>query len=243
MVSPTSMHRQPLLDLLARYAARHPEEVETVTRFQDFVSRATDCFERHLAEGHITGSAWIVDGSGSRVLLTHHRKLDRWLQPGGHADGDPDVLAVALREGLEETGLATLEPVFTEIFDLDIHRIPARGGDAEHLHYDVRFLLRDTGSGDYVVSEESHDLAWVPLGELGRYTGEESMRRMCGKCGAYFRTAKSRLSVRMKSVPFAGTIEARMFTLCDSPKTVALSTSPPSGPALKTNTSPRWLIT
>lgn len=183
------MHRQPLLDLLDRYAARHPGEAETVIRFRDFVVRAEACFERHLVEGHITGSAWIVDGSGSRVLLTHHRKLDRWLQPGGHADGDPDVLAVALREGVEETGLITLEAVSTEIFDLDIHPIPARGEDPEHYHYDVRFLLRDAGTGDYVVSEESHDLAWVRLEDLERYSDEESMRRMRDKCGAYFRTA------------------------------------------------------
>lgn len=183
------MHRQPLLDLLDRYAARHPGEAETVIRFRDFVVRAEACFVRHLVEGHITGSAWIVDGSGSRVLLTHHRKLDRWLQPGGHADGDPDVLAVALREGVEETGLITLEAVSTEIFDLDIHPIPARGEDPEHYHYDVRFLLRDAGTGDYVVSEESHDLVWVRLEDLERYSDEESMRRMRDKCGAYFRTA------------------------------------------------------
>jgi 8-oxo-dGTP pyrophosphatase MutT (NUDIX family) len=183
------MHRQALLDLLDRYAARHPGEAETVVRFREFVARAPECFERHLAEGHITGSAWIVDRAGTRVLLTHHRKLNRWLQPGGHADGDPDVLAVALREGLEETGLDSLEPVVTEIFDLDIHPIPARGSDPEHLHYDVRFLLRDAGFGDYVVSEESHDLAWVPLADLGQYSDEESMRRMRDKCGAYFRTA------------------------------------------------------
>ncbi|MBL9159110.1 MAG: NUDIX hydrolase [Verrucomicrobiales bacterium] len=183
------MHRQPLLDLLDRYAARYPGEAETANRFRDFVARAEACFERRLAEGHITGSAWIVDGSGSRVLLTHHRKLDRWLQPGGHADGDPDVLAVAMREGLEETGLTSLEAVSPEIFDLDIHPIPARGEDPEHYHYDVRFLLRDVGSGDYIVSEESHDLAWVPLEDLERYSDEESMRRMREKCNAYFRTA------------------------------------------------------
>ena len=183
------MHRQPFLDLLERYAVRHPGEAEIVDRFRDFVARCEACFERHHTEGHITGSAWIVDRTGTRVLLTHHRKLNRWLQPGGHADGDPDVLAVALREGLEETGLGSLDPVLMEIFDLDIHPIPARGADPEHWHYDVRFLLRDAGSGDYVVSEESHDLAWVPLDRLGQYSDEESMRRMRDKCGAYLRTA------------------------------------------------------
>ena len=176
------MHRQTLLDLIARYSARHPEEDETVRRFCEFVERNPDCFERALQEGHITGSAWIVDRSGSRVLLTHHRKLNRWLQPGGHADGDADILGVALREGLEETGLVSLEAVDGEIFDLDIHAIPARSQDPEHLHYDVRFLLRDPGDGDYVVSEESHDLAWVAMEDLGKFSIEESMLRMRDKC-------------------------------------------------------------
>ncbi|MCB1203093.1 MAG: NUDIX hydrolase [Verrucomicrobiae bacterium] len=176
------MHRQILLDLVGRYACSHPDEAETVKRFRGFISNHPECFERSLRIGHITGSAWILDRTGARALLTHHRKLDRWLQPGGHADGNPDVLAVALREGLEETGLALLEPVDQDVFDLDIHKIPARGQEPEHFHYDVRFLLRDLGAGGFVVSEESHDLAWVPLVALEDYTGEESMLRMRDKC-------------------------------------------------------------
>ncbi len=172
------MHRQPLLLLLDRYAPLHPDEADVVERFRDFVERNPECFERSLREGHVTGSAWILDRAGERVLLTHHRKLNRWLQPGGHADGDPDVLAVSSREAFEETGLASLEPVGQGIFDLDIHAIPARGEEAGHFHYDVRFLLRDKGDGKFIVSGESHDLAWVPLGELERFTDEESMLRM-----------------------------------------------------------------
>ena len=87
------------------------------------------------------------------------------------------------------TGLATLDPDGSEIFDLDIHAIPARGADPEHFHYDVRFLLRDTGEGVFVVSEESHDLAWVSLDELERFSDEISMRRMRDKCGDHFLTA------------------------------------------------------
>jgi len=183
------MHRNPLLSLLDRYGKRHSGEFAEVARFREFVARNPDCFERSLVEGHITGSAWILDRAGERVLLTHHRKLNRWLQPGGHADGDPDTLAVALREGLEETGIDPLEPVDREIFDLDIHPIPARGEEPEHLHYDVRFLLRAAGEERYVVSEESHDLAWVELGALEDYTREAAMLRMRAKSAAYFRTA------------------------------------------------------
>jgi len=172
---------RPLLALLDAYATQHPEEATTIRAFRGFVENEPDSFERSLLVGHITGSGWIVDLSGTRTLLTHHRKLNIWLQPGGHADGDPDVLEVAMKECREETGLAELSPVSTGIFDLDIHPIPARGEVPAHLHYDVRFLIREAGEGHYTVTEESHDLAWVAHGELERYTTEPSMMRMRDK--------------------------------------------------------------
>lgn len=175
------MHRQPLLDQLTAYAAKHPEEAATVSRFIDSVKAQADCFERALAMGHVTGSAWIVNADGSQVLLTHHAKLDRWLQLGGHADGEADVLEVALKEAREESGLNDFELVGDGIFDLDVHPIPARKSDPEHLHYDVRYVLRATGNTDYVVSDESHDLRWVALDEVEELTGEESMLRMVRK--------------------------------------------------------------
>lgn len=175
------MHRQPLLDQLAAYQTAHPAEADKVGRFVDFVKSQPECFERTLGMGHITGSAWIVTPDGSVVLLTHHRKLDCWLQLGGHADGDPDVIAVALKEAQEESGLEEFELLGDGIFDLDIHPIPARGDEPEHLHYDVRYIFRATGCTDFTVSEESHDLRWVPLGEVQTLTTEESMLRMVRK--------------------------------------------------------------
>ncbi|MDF1824555.1 MAG: NUDIX hydrolase [Verrucomicrobiales bacterium] len=172
------MHRQPLLDLLNLYLEDYPGEEDRTLQFIDFVQGHSTCFERHLEKGHITGSAWIVDSSGSQTLLTHHRKLNLWLQPGGHADGNADVMEVAMQEGLEETGLAALQPVKRRILDLDIHGIPARKDEPSHFHYDVRFLLQQEGESDYIVSEESHDLAWVPMEKLEEYTDEWSMRRM-----------------------------------------------------------------
>lgn len=172
------MHRRSILDQIDRYTERFPDETAVASRFRDFVEKHPDCLERSLQVGHLTGSAWLVDASGTAILLTHHRKLGIWLQLGGHADGDPDLLRVALREAEEESGLDLIEPVSTGIFDLDVHRIPERKGEPEHFHYDVRFALRHTGSGSFQVSEESHDLAWAPIAEIERYTTEESILRM-----------------------------------------------------------------
>jgi 8-oxo-dGTP pyrophosphatase MutT (NUDIX family) len=172
------MRRAPLLQLLRAYSPLDDTDAACRNRFAAFVSAHPDCFERSLAVGHVTGSAWIVDATGTRVLLTHHRKLDIWVQPGGHADGESDLVSVALREAVEETGLADLVPAFDGIFDLDIHGIPARGDTPAHDHFDVRFAFRCNGAEDYVVSEESHDLAWVALDELENRTREPSMLRM-----------------------------------------------------------------
>ena len=105
-----------------------------------FIEEHPDCLLRSCLSGHLTGSAWIVDASRTRTLLTHHRKLDKWLQPGGHADGQADPLGVALREAEEECGVA-VRPVSTAIFDVDRHLIPARGDVPAHYHYDLRFML------------------------------------------------------------------------------------------------------
>ena len=98
------MHRRKLLELIQGYSERFPDEVECTSRFATFVSRYTECFQNDCWAGHVTGSAWVVDPAASSVLLTHHRKLDRWLQLGGHSDGDPDPVAVATREAIEEGG-------------------------------------------------------------------------------------------------------------------------------------------
>ncbi|MCY4284417.1 MAG: NUDIX hydrolase [Thiotrichales bacterium] len=171
--------RRGLKALLAAYRERWPRESATVARFDAFVDSHPDCFHRACQVGHITGSAWIVDRTGDHVLLTHHRKLGRWLQPGGHSDGDPDTLAVARREAREETGI-DVRVLDDAIFDIDVHRIPARGREPAHLHFDVRFLVQATHDR-FRVSEESHALAWVPAADLGALTGEESVLRMARK--------------------------------------------------------------
>lgn len=172
------MHRNDLLSRLRNYRERFPSEQIIADRLIAFVENHPDCFERSLQTGHITGSAWLVNRAGTHVLLTHHRKLNAWLQLGGHADGNPDILDAARREAIEESGIQTLQTVGTDIFDIDIHRIPARGNEPEHDHYDIRFVFQCLETEAYTVSAESHDLAWVEIVQMEQYSTEESMLRM-----------------------------------------------------------------
>ena len=168
---------------LRDYARRWPGEAAVVDLFGELLSTdgEADPFTRDRLEGHFTASCWLVDSSGERVLLTHHRKLDRWLQLGGHADGDRDLARVALREAEEESGLDGLQ-VEPMIFDLDRHWIPERGDVPGHWHYDVRYIVRAGANEDYVVSDESHDLAWRDIERIAEDAGEDdSMRRMATK--------------------------------------------------------------
>lgn len=150
---------------LHAYARLWPEEGEAADDFLLLLSDEHDPFVRDRLAGHFTASAWLVDATGGRLLMTHHRKLDRWLQLGGHADGDRDLARVALREAEEESGLTDLV-VEPEIFDLDRHWIPERGQVPGHWHYDVRYVVRATDSEAFVVSDESHALAWRAIAEL-----------------------------------------------------------------------------
>jgi 8-oxo-dGTP pyrophosphatase MutT (NUDIX family) len=171
-----------MLDMLRAYAPVDPQEREMLARMCEFAAAHQDCCERSLTVGHMTGSAWVVDREREHALLTHHRKLGRWLQLGGHADGNADLLEVALREVREESGLTRLRVLQPGPFDVDVHEIPGRGSEPRHFHYDVRFLLEADRSEELVVSEESHALAWLPLRELAvRADLEESLARMVRK--------------------------------------------------------------
>lgn len=161
-------------------------------RLREFVTSYSDCFERTLQIGHVTGSAWVVNLDYTRVLLTHHAKLGKWLQLGGHADGDPDLPGVALREAREESGLSRIAPVSESIFDVDIHLIPARQPDPAHYHYDVRFLLQADSREDLRISSESRDLRWVEIARVAELAPEESMLRLVRKTRPWIPALKSR---------------------------------------------------
>lgn len=150
-------------------------------RIVDFVGEYENCAERSLLIGHLTGSAWIVDRDFSHALLTHHRKLDLWVQLGGHVEGEREMLAASWREAREESGLSRVEPVSGSIFDVDVHPIPERPGEPAHDHYDIRFLFRADREEELTISRESKDLAWVRLDRIRDLTGEESVLRMVRK--------------------------------------------------------------
>lgn len=178
-----------LPDLIAglhRYAPRAEPgaEAEMLAEYFPFIAAHPDCLWRTCLDGHLTASAWVIDPARARTLLTHHHKLDRWLQLGGHVDGEANLLAAALREVREESGLVNLRPRGAEIFDVDRHRIPARGTEPEHWHFDVRFLIEADPTERLAVSSESKELAWVPLEDVGQLNASESLARMVRKTRA-----------------------------------------------------------
>ncbi len=171
----------PIRPLLDAFSARECVQAPVAEVFMQLAGEGAPAYRRERVAGHFTASAWVVSADGRRVLLTHHRKLDRWLQLGGHADGDTDLPRVALREAREESGLPDLQ-VEPAIFDLDRHWIPDHGDVAGHWHYDVRFVVHCGADERFTVSEESHALAWRDIAELaGDASVDASLRRMAGR--------------------------------------------------------------
>lgn len=167
---------QTIVESLTRFAGEYPEQAAEAARFIAFARSGDDVRLRGRRDGHFTASCWLISGDGERVLLTHHRKLGRWLQLGGHADGDHDLARVAWREALEESGLPELL-LERRIFDIDAHLIPARGDEPEHVHWDVRYVVHCRGSEEFAVSEESLALAWVPVAGVLQ-SPDASLQRM-----------------------------------------------------------------
>lgn len=178
-----------LRDLLARFtlASKSDVAIQHAKRTLNFIDGHARPWSRATLAGHLTASAWVLDRAGSHAALIHHRKLNRWLQPGGHIE-DADVTwhAAAAREVLEETGLGRFLPYACEmeLFDVDVHAIPARADEPAHHHYDLRFkFVTDVDSamspGLQTNRDEAHDCRWFRLEELTNdSTLDASMRRM-----------------------------------------------------------------
>jgi 8-oxo-dGTP pyrophosphatase MutT (NUDIX family) len=179
------MRRQELTNLLRRYGTGHPEEALARDRMLALLD-LEGAFDRgHFNPGHFTASAFVLSPDRDAFLLIFHKKLSRWLQPGGHVEeSDDSLLATARREVAEEVGIQDMSIVAEEgaLFDIDIHGIPARRDEPGHEHFDVRYLFQAL-SLDFTKSDEVAGARWVPFTELLGLTSDESVRRVARKIG------------------------------------------------------------
>jgi 8-oxo-dGTP pyrophosphatase MutT (NUDIX family) len=167
--------------MLQSYNSIFAEENLHKTQMLDFLTNTKEPFSRQNKKGHFTASAFLLNTTASKFLLMHHRKLQKWLQPGGHCDGDSDVLSVAIKEAREESGINQIKSVTPNIFDLDVHLIPPSAKDPAHYHYDVRFLLQTVDNDCLVQNHESNKLEWVNFDDLQQFQISESVIRMITK--------------------------------------------------------------
>ncbi len=157
-------------ETLRRHRPADVKEAADVAEVLAFIDRHSDPFDRRILEGHLTASAVVVSAAGDRVLLLHHRKLGRWLQPGGHAEpGEGDPERIALREAREETGIPglVLHDSAPRPLDVDVHPIPARGDEPAHRHLDLRYLVIAPDSmPPRLAPAEARALRWFAWEEL-----------------------------------------------------------------------------
>lgn len=159
--------------------AKHAERITALIEAEPLA------FSKNLLTGHITGSAFILNAARDKILLSHHAKLNIWVQLGGHCDGIKDPFFTAWREAYEESGLTLIKPISERIFDIDIHKIPEYKGVRQHLHYDVRYLFEADEDDVLHISDESHDLRWVALDRLGDYQVDNGVLIIRNKLDAF----------------------------------------------------------
>ncbi|APJ02567.1 NUDIX hydrolase [Silvanigrella aquatica] len=199
-----SLYKEKILDGLFNDSLfMHEQQLSTYYEMTSFIQENSNCFFRECVPGHITGSAYIINASFTKMLFTYHAKLKKWLQLGGHCDGEYLVHNTALREAHEESGLKQLNLInilnFPEIYhvneltenklsalpiDIDIHIIPERKNDPKHKHYDVSYLILANESENIIISEESLDLKWIDFKDIKLYTNETKTLRQINKIQA-----------------------------------------------------------
>lgn len=158
------------------------EDQTVIERFQDLLLNGEAPFSRTQFPGHITGSCFVMDSARKNILLLKHRKLGKWLQMGGHCDGECEVRAAALREAWEESGNTQIQLLSQEIIDLDIHVIPKNAVEPQHLHFDVRYLAVCNEPQKIQLDEnEGTDLKWFSWDEAFKTALEPSMHRVFRK--------------------------------------------------------------
>lgn len=169
-----------LTDQLQQYLRRYPTEAAT-RQCLALIRSQPNCLNRSCYEdGHFTASAWVINSIRDKCLLIHHQKFNKWLQLGGHVEGNQDLLAEARREVKEESGLEASQ-LSLDIFDIDIHKVPAYNEEPHHRHYDIRFLLTADDNHPLHKTSESHEIRWVRIKDITELTQEESVLRMARK--------------------------------------------------------------
>ena len=175
---------------LLRHAPADPHESDDLGVIVRFVAAERDPFDRRNPRAHLTGSAFVISADGGQVLLLHHRKLGRWLQPGGHADpGEDSGERVALREAREETGLEglALHPGAPRPLDVDVHDIPARGEEPAHPHLDLRYLVVAPPRAPlFPSSREARVTRWFTWDELSSLDLDPGLVRGLHKARGYW---------------------------------------------------------
>lgn len=156
-----------LASLFQQYLNMYPEEVVTIDRCQKLFWTESESLLRTCLPGHFTASGWIYSPTGREVLLMYHPKVGKFIQPGGHADGEDNLMQVAQREVLEETGI-NVHNYSEHPLDISIHFIPATATEPSHYHYDVRYLCGALERPKTLCSPEGHELAWVPVKQIAR---------------------------------------------------------------------------
>ncbi|MFW6310720.1 MAG: NUDIX hydrolase [Nanoarchaeota archaeon] len=179
------MSSKDVRNMLNNYEPLNEIEEKYKKQIISFINKHNNILGDKNTDGHITGSAWIVNQKRNKVLLHHHVVFDKWLQLGGHTEENEDVKLAALREAKEESGLTSLKFLKDKIFDIDIHKIPAGEKKQEHYHYDIRFILEGDESEKLKMTHESRDLKWINIYKIKRYSQEDSILRMVEKTFRY----------------------------------------------------------
>lgn len=176
---------QTIAALINDYSLVYPDEQSSIDLFNSFLINAGS-LTRAQEIGHVTASAWVINQTKDMTLLTHHTKLDLWLQLGGHMEDGEDIYAAALREVSEESGLKSIKLISPQIFDIDAHLIPERIGEDEHFHFDLRFLIEADSDEVLQISSESKDLRWVKIEDVKDLNDSPSVMRMVDKMAGVF---------------------------------------------------------
>ena len=189
------MHRQDILRLLDNHQTQFMDEAGYIARARRWILTHEEIFDRANTI-HVTASAWVVNPSRTHVFMVHHGKLHEWFQPGGHADGDHDVLRVAMKEVMEESGMdpAHIRLLSQDVFDVDIHTVPATRGAPTHSYIDIRFLVEMDDDVPVPGSHESHEVRWIPLREVAGMSRWRSTHRMIEKTRQLKNITRQRVS-------------------------------------------------